>query len=79
MQNASLAQQQMPQLNPQQLLERSLAKVLYFLSQPLPADMDMVTNFASGGFDALKQFHEEGKARRRERRNRWKNRLGKLF
>lgn len=41
--------------------------------------MDMVSNFAQGGFDALKKLHEEGQARRRRRRNRWKNRLNKLF
>lgn len=41
--------------------------------------LDMVSNFAQGGFDALKTFHEEGKARRRRRRNRWKSRLNKLF
>ncbi|MBF0264084.1 MAG: ABC transporter substrate-binding protein [Gammaproteobacteria bacterium] len=43
--HASTVQIPRPELNPQQLLEKSLAKVLYFLSQPLPGNMDEVTNF----------------------------------
>jgi len=45
MTNAPIAQAPVTQLNPQQLLEQSLAKVMYFLSQPSPKDNDAVTNF----------------------------------